>query len=969
MKKTEHLLELSASDLVGSLNCRRLTELDLAVANGALAKPHVWDDPLLETLRELGARHEAAYVEHLSNAGRQVQQIEGRFPDPEAVAQTLDAMRAGADVIVQAALRLDQFGGRADVLLRVDRPSDLGAWSYEVVDTKLARETKAGTILQLCLYSEMVAAVQGLMPEHVHVVVPWSEYRPETYRTGDFAAYYRHARASLERAVAVSDVETYPEPVLHCDLCRWEQVCDAKRRADDHLTLVAGISKSQIKELSARGIETTAQLAAAPVPLPWKPERGSVQSLERLREQARVQVEGREQAKLIFERLPFIPELGFARLPAPSAGDVFLDFEGDAFAGEGGLEYLTGYAWRDNAGALVYTADWALSRAEERAAFERFVDFVTARLGRYPDLHVYHYAAYEPAALKRLAGRHATRQDELDRLLRADAFVDLFAVVRHAIRASVESYSIKRLEPFYGFERAVPLKDANQTLARLQACLELGSPDEVTAEDRASVEGYNRDDCLSTLALRDWLEGLRAEAIASGEPIERPIAPDGAPSKKLSERQADVEALVQRLVLGIPEEPSERTPEQTALWTLAYTLDWHRREEKTAWWEFFRLRDLDDDELFDERAALSGLVFQGRVGGTDPAPVQRYMFPAQEADLRGGEDLRSLGGASYGKVEAVSLEEGWVDIKKRGDTADLHATAAFAHNVVNTDILADALFRIGSYVADRGIGGDGPFQAARDLLLRRPPQLACTPLQQAGEHASDAAVRIASKLGGGVLAIQGPPGTGKTHTGAAMICSLAASAAKIGVTANSHKVVRNLLDKAIETAAEQKRSIACVQKVADAEDDLPCLTFTTDNAALFSAMEDGCSVGGGTAWLWARPEFQEKLDVLFVDEAAQMSLANVLAVSQAARGLVLLGDPQQLDQPTQGSHPDGTDVSALGHILAGEQTIAPGAGLFLEETWRLHPSICAFTSEIFYEQRLQSARGALPCSVFARTGG
>src|SRR5579871_3623227 len=327
MLKDAQTLVLSGSDLVGNLNCRRLTELDLAVAEGRLAKPPVWEDPLLQTLRELGARHEAAYVEHLERAGRRTARIPGQFPDPEAIARTLEAMRAGADVIVQAALELNQFRGRADVLLRTERASDLGPWSYEAVDTKLARETKGGTILQLCLYSEMLAKAQGTMPEHLHVVVPWSGYVPQTYRTAEFAAYYRRARTALERDVQLDHPETYPEPNLHCDVCRWEQICDARRRDDDHLAFVAGISKAQIKELRNQGVGRTADLAALPLPLAWKPEHGSARSLERVREQARIQVEGREQGKLMFERLATVPKFGLASLPRPSPGDVFLDFE------------------------------------------------------------------------------------------------------------------------------------------------------------------------------------------------------------------------------------------------------------------------------------------------------------------------------------------------------------------------------------------------------------------------------------------------------------------------------------------------------------------------------------------------------------------------------------------------------------------------------------------------------------------
>jgi predicted RecB family nuclease len=956
MRKLGDALDLSASDLVGHLACGRLTQLDLAVAKGQLKRPYRYD-PMIDVLRERGARHEREYIEHLQAQGRDVVTIAGVSPDEAAAQLTIEAMRAGAQVIVQAALRGDGFVGRADVLLRIERPSSLGSWSYEVVDTKLARETKGGTILQLSLYSDLVGAAQALVPELMHVVAPWSGFEPQSYRTADYAAYFRKSQLSLRTAVTADGPEAYPEPNPHCDVCDWVATCDARLRADDHLSFIAGIAATQMRELRDRGIETMAALGGLPLPLDFRPERGSASSFERLREQARIQCEGRDAGRTLYELLPLAPGFGLSRLPEPSPGDIFLDFEGDTFVGEGGMEYLVGYVWRNDAGETVYTGDWALSRHDEHAAFERFIDFVTERLARFPDLHIFHYAPYEPAAIKRLMGRYATREGEVDQLLRAGRFVDLYAVVRHALRASVESFSIKRLETLFGYQREVPLQEANRTLARLQTCLELGDPQGISSDDRDSVKGYNRDDCLSTLALRDWLEGLRAAEIGRGATIERPGLPEGAAPESVSAWQARIEPVIAALTAGTPYDPSERDAEQTARWTLAHVLDFHRREEKSLWWEHFRLAELDADDLLYERAALSGLQFEGREGGTDRAPVHRYRFGPQDAELRGGEDLRSLGGASYGKIEAISLEEGWVDIKKRGDTAEMHAEAVYSHTIIRSTVLSEALFRVAKHVADHGLVGDGPYQAARDLILRVGPRIGAAPLQLEGEAASDAAIRIAPLIEGGVLAIQGPPGAGKTHTGAGMISALVEAGAKAGITANSHKVIRNQLDKALETATQHGVSISAVQKVGEKELDCPPLSFTTDNKPFFAQMANGCSLGAGTAWLWAREEAFETLGVLFVDEAAQMSLANVLAVSQAARGLVLLGDPQQLDQPTQGSHPDGTDVSALTHILGGEQTIAEGHGLFLAETWRLHPDICDFTSEVFYEGRLRSRAG------------
>ncbi|MBN8211317.1 MAG: TM0106 family RecB-like putative nuclease [Xanthomonadales bacterium] len=945
-------LLLSASDLVGHLNCGHLTGLDMAVANGSLTKPVVWD-PLLELLWARGAQHEQGFVEHLRTQGFQITAIEGVGVQDDAIALTQEAMRRADPIIVQGAFRLNNWVGRTDVLRRIETPSDLGTWSYEIIDTKLARETKAGTVLQLCLYAALLEAIQGRCPEHCYVVAPWSGYEPQAYRMDDYAAYYRRVRQALESAVATGKpTQVYPDPKEHCEVCRWREKCDERRRTDDHISLVAGITKTQIDELVSQGITTLSGLAAMPLPLTWKPTRGSTQAYERVREQARVQLDGRHAASVVHELLTVTPGFGLSALPPPSAGDVFLDLEGDPFAGEGGLEYMFGYTFTDAEGKPAHVGDWALSRAEEKQIFERFVDFVIERLKAYPDLHIYHFAPYEPAALKRLMGRYATREEEIDSLLRSHRLVDLYAVVRQSLRASVESYSIKKLEPLYGFSRATSLPEANKALTKVQAGLELGDLSLIDDNARETVARYNQDDCESTRSLRDWLEGQRTGLIAQGVECPRPVLPDAVPSEALSDWQQKIAELIAQLTVDVPADLDERSVEQHARWLLAHSLDFHRREQKAVWWEFFRLSDLAADDLLDERAGLSGLSFMGPQGGTARAPIHRYAFPPQETEMRGSEDLHQLGGGKLGSVVAVSLNERWIDIKKRMDSAAIHPEAVFSHKVVNADVLANALVRLGEYVAAHGIEGPGPFLAARDLLLRIAPRIGGQAIQQIGELTVDAARRVVLALEGGVLPIQGPPGAGKTFTGARMICALVQAGKKVGICATSHKVIRNLLDEVIKAADEQGLPLQCVQKPAEQEPDKPRLRFAKSASDLFAALSSDAQVAGGTAWLWASPDAAESVDVLFVDEAAQMSLANVLAISQAAPRLVLLGDPQQLDQPMQGSHPEGTDVSALHHVLGGEQTLEADRGLFLAETWRLHPEICRFTSEMFYASRL-----------------
>jgi hypothetical protein len=412
----------------------------------------------------------------------------------------------------------------------------------------------------------------------------------------------------------------------------------------------------------------------------------------------------------------------------------------------------------------------------------------------------YHYAPYEPAALKRLMGRYATREDEVDRLLRAKVFVDLYAVVRRAVCASVESYSLKQLEPFYGFERETSLPDANAALFSLQTKLERGDIAALSSDAKNTVQNYNHDDCRSAERLRVWLETLRQGLVDAGAAITRPASGNGAAPEKVSDWAIKIEALVARLTADVPVDPAVRTREQHARWLLGYILDWHRRENKATWWEWYRLIALSAEDLVDERAGITGLSFIAATGGTTKAPIHRYSFSLQDTDLRDGDELHTVGGDRYGRVHAISAADQTVDIKKRQDTADQHAEALFAYNQVDDQVCADALVRIGEYVAEHGMEGDGSYEAARALLMKAPPATTGKPLRTNGETTLDAAVRLCRELSHGVLPIQGPPGAGKTFTGAHMICALVRSGKKVGITANSHKVIQNLIDCVLDIA-------------------------------------------------------------------------------------------------------------------------------------------------------------------------
>ncbi|MDX1561855.1 MAG: AAA domain-containing protein, partial [Gammaproteobacteria bacterium] len=497
-------------------------------------------------------------------------------------------------------------------------------------------------------------------------------------------------------------------------------------------------------------------------------------------------------------------------------------------------------------------------------------------------------------------------------------------------------------------------------LRRVGCALELG--DAPLDDDRRAVEDYNREDCESTARLQDWLERLRGEQIAHGAEIPRPAPPDGEATDQIKDLDRRLQDLRDRLLKDVPAEPGDRNDDQRARFLLAHLMEFHRRENKAAWWEFFRLKELGLEDYRDERRALADIVFDDIVDPSS-APVLRYTFPPQEVDARDDDEVRDEHGERIGSVAGIHVGEGWIDIKQMRAAASLRPAHVFFHKVIGDDPIRESLVRLGEHVVARGFAAEAPYRSALNLLLRRRPGAASEPLRQPRENTVDAARRIALALerNGDVLAIQGPPGTGKTFTGAEMICALVAAGKRVGVTAVSHKVILNLLEKTAKAAGEKAQTLRIVHKPKTGETtyagDWPIVYEKRSDKIRDALVAGAVDVVGGTAWLWSRPEFTEAVDVLIVDEAGQMALGNVLAVAPAGTSLVLLGDPQQLEQPLKSSHPEGSDVAALKHWLGDATTMPDDAGLFLETTWRLHPDICAFTSEIYYEGRMDSKPG------------
>jgi len=971
MQMLDGALVHSASDLNAYTECLHLTALERAVAAGTSVRPQR-DDPTAALLARKGDEHERRHLARLRETygdrlvAFEERPVATRSGYAAAEAAGIAAMAQGADVIYQATFFDGTFLGRADFLRRVERPSRRWAWSYEVVDTKLALSPKPYFLVQLCNYSEHVTRIQGSAPERAAIVLGTGEER--SFALAEYAAYYRRLKAAYLTSVERGD-DAYPFECAHCDLCAWRDDCVRKRERDDHLSLVAGIRRDQIAKLEAVDVATLAALAHGSDEA--RPQRLVPETYGNLRgqaaEQHRYRVARSMDAAATHSysfREPADPSCGFARLPKPAAGDIFFDIEGDPlYRPDRALEYLFGVYLPDED---AYRPFWGTTPADERTAFEGLVDFVVARRKRYPDLHVYHYASYETSALKRLMGRFASREDEIDDFLRAGTFVDLFPIVRQSVWISQPSYSIKKVEALYGFERSTTTKGGDDSIVMFESWLE--TQDAATLED---IRAYNEDDCRSTAALRDWLVRLRAERNAT---LAGPVA--WRTSRREPETQEPVQsdgqlsgALAVQLLDGLtpPDTPAELqhfSEPLRARWLLGNLLQYHRREQKPAWWEFFHRCEHPDTLVDEDRKAIGGLhlrtdIAPHKVSENDRNYVHTYEFPSQEHEMEvGSEPADPATGKSAGKIVALDGVARTIAIKLKGTCQPESLRALIPPGPLPIRNHREAMETIAQAYLDGSLERDHP--ATLGLLLARVPQLRDRrrgSMLQPGRVTRESVADVVRALERSYLVIQGPPGSGKSTIGAHAIVDLLMVGKRVALAAQSHKALHNLLRKVEENAAARGFAFAGCHKssssnAGSAYEAFAVAPMITDAPTV--AGYEGCTLVSSTTYSWADARQRGAFDVVVIDEAGQISLADALIASLIAHDVVLLGDPQQLPQVSQGSHPLGTDRSILEHLLGNQRTIAPERGVFLDTSYRMHPDIDGFVSRAFYDGRLHA---------------
>ena len=929
---------LTPSKITAWLDCAHYLTLRGQVDDGTRAAPVSTFGAFADLLVRKGIEHEKQCRDEYGRQGKSI------FPVPERragetfaawVGRVGNPLDDGWDVVYQMPFVHDGVRGIADFLERVVDAE--GRVCYEPVDAKLARsEAKPGHVLQLCFYADAIEALTRVRPEKMHLWL--GSGKRESLRINDFSPYWRRLRGQLATTLAAGPVaNTVPQPCSHCDFCEFRPVCDAQWHDEGALSLTAGIRRPETVVLGGAGVQNLTDLAARRAPVDgMRPQR-----LERLAVQAGLQL----QASLQPEDAPPFQVIapgadptwghGFDGLPQPDDGDVFLDFEGHPFWRiDVGLFFLFGVLERDVDGQWRYRTWWAHDLAEEASRVAEVVEHLARQRERFPNMHVYHYNHTERSSLVALTETHNVAQQELAELIEAGAFVDLLLVARNSIQVGTESYGLKALERLTDFRRSHTIdKGAGAVLAYERYI------DGASAE-LDSIAAYNEDDVRATMALRDWLVRHRPAELPWREAV---LEPD-----------PDRPELDEHIALLHECDPD------SAEYLLGDLLGYWRRE-----WLVYREQtrarlQYESGCLFDDPDALEDMRFAGRIEpqGKQCHPGMRFRFPPQDTG-----DFPSAGGSvMFFAPDGRLLNPSIRDFDPGGGVVDLvwnaklqEARALPDRAVLKSWVPAKAQFDALSGFAGRLLDGADVNPVTVALLHGGPPRFTAGGGPSGGVFSDDLAdmTRWVLNLDGSYVAIQGPPGAGKTYSAAHLIHALVMAGRRVGVTATTHLAIDNVVEKTLEVFADKGDTAAlrAVRKPPKGSTHrIAGVSYTDSNPECAGG---NFNLIGGTTWLFASAAMQDHpVDVLLIDEAGQLSLADALAASGAAHNVVLLGDPLQLAQVATADHPNDSGRSVLGHILGEEVTMPVDRGVFLSKTFRMHPDVCGFISEEIYDGRL-----------------
>jgi len=772
----------------------------------------------------------------------------------------------------------------------------------------------------------------------------------------------------------------------------------------DSLALVANIRKNQIQHLHEHGVTTLTQLAKTN---DTEIKGIAPESLMKIKAQADIQLRSRGQDKPYFKVIGNDNGKGLSSLPEPSNLDMFFDIEGNPFW-DNGLEYLWGVSYRDpkaaQGKAYAFKDWWAHDQKQEQLAFEGFIDWTYQRWQQDKTMHVYHYANYEIAAIRRLSTRNQTRLAEVSELLQNGVFIDLYKIVKNGLLIGEPNYSIKNVEHLYRGKRTTGVAKGDESIIAYETWREAGGNINWAKQENGykswsadsdnfnwtawqtlkDIRDYNIDDCESTLELVDWLREQQQESGISYSPIEEVTSnkeKTDAQVKNQVEREllfGRQQALVERF------QTEEKLTRDPIAELLTYLLHFYDRERATQFWAYYDRLEKDDEELFDDDTVIFDITVtetnydqavylcKGTYNPDQPIRTDKIKYATiQGSDVAISQIIFTEDDTSKGEIS--------FEIKVADEVALEQSPLTFFGNdtFINTSSLENRLCEITENYFEKGLLSG----AIATILNQDNPEFATlvSPLPVSRTHYPNdneylrAMIATIEAMDNTCLCIQGPPGAGKTFTARNVIAALVKSGKRIGIMSNSHAAIMNLLKELPKLLPDSSLvkvgGYGSTKNFRDQFSESTYPNFDYRNSMSFTETTPygTYDVIGATVYGFARPvAFEEPVDYLFVDEASQVALANLIAISGAANNIVLMGDQMQLEQPIKGSHPGKSGESALEFMLKGAAVIPDDQGVFLERSYRMHPDVCQPLSEIVYEGKLQADKDNANQSIYIK---
>jgi uncharacterized protein len=914
MKLKDKKIILSPSDLTQYSGCEYSTYLSLQKLKGYQIDETIQDD-FNKIIVKKGLEHELNYLNFLKTSKIKITEIDDSLSPDKKSQKTSEALAKRDPIIFQAALEYGHWSGIADFLI----------WEktgYTIVDTKLKKNPSPEYISQIIIYASILENLNIPLTGLGRIISPSTEQSDEfntfEFKISEFSQYVKLRKEAIEDYIS-NNQPSYPAPCSYCDLCNFSGFCKTQWRENlsiFELPYATKLQEKRLREVGANSLEKLTKLEK-------KPEKMAPHTFEKLKARASLRLPRLKGGTPEFKYLgPEIITFENAILPKPNNKDIYFDIEGDPLI-DSGLEYLFGVLNGPDETAL-FEDIWAHNPEGEKKATQKVIRKLHEHCVSFPNAHIYHYNAYEINALRKLSQKYSILEDELDALLRADKFVDLYPIVQQAIITSEPGVSLKDLEIFFlKGSRAQEITNAASSVVMYEKWLELAEP-RILDE----IKLYNEQDCRSLPLLQMWLiNEVYPQNISFKEP------------KRLGDISSEVN------------EPNLDQEIETYLALQNY----FKRDQKPYWWSYFDSYQADIEDLVLDSSILAGLS-----ENHEEDESFSFTFPEQEHKFSKGNNVTIIIPPSFhnkmhaAKIEQLDNEEKYLTLRTNAPISGVKMFHLKGTPPPPTKQIENLIKTISLSAKDKK-----QHKTSFNLLEKVQEDLA---ENNWVEHIIDHPL---INKNNSVIYVQGPPGSGKTYQGGRFLGNfntLPDNSLAI-VTSQSHKAIEKLLLEAYRQRQTENMifikyggSAILEEKNIQHLNDYNSLALAIREAkASFTPLILGITIYGIAKLANEYFSCDDCLaDYLLIDEAGQYSTAAAFAASGVSKHTILLGDQNQLPNVSPGSHPLGTGNSIMQYTLGSDSIVPASNGLFLPTTRRLHPNICKYISDKFYKSKLVS---------------